>query len=220
MGAFLVWTTPNGESKSLLFDVVTEEGQTLSASSTDHPVEDGPDITDHIQKEVDRVSLTVFVTNTPIVDIHGRGGVVAPLKLDPPPNEFNAVAETVQAALSGNVRRMLTDFCRSAGLEWSVQDGKVQILDAGRTLSDKAIELSPKTGLIESPSVDFKVSSKTERGGAIVKAKALLIPELTPGKLVVFRSRSMSGGYRIEEVTYRGDSFGRDWYAELVCRSL
>jgi hypothetical protein len=122
-------------------------------------------------------------------------------------------------ALSGNVRRALTDFCRSAGLEWSVQNGQIQILDRNRPLVGKAVELSSDSGLVGSPSVDFAASSKTKKGGAIVKARAFIIPELTPGRLVVFRSRAVRGGYRVEEVEYVCDTHGTDWYANLTCRA-
>lgn len=112
-------------------------------------------------------------------------------------------------AISGNVARELTDFCRSAGLEWSIQNGTIQILDRGAALRDLAVELGADTGLVGSPSVDFK---------GIVKAKAFLIPELVPGRKVSFKSRSVSGGYRIEEVTYTGDTHANDWHADLVCK--
>lgn len=122
-------------------------------------------------------------------------------------------------AISGSAARELTDFCRSAGLEWSVQDGKLQILDKGRALNALAVELGPDSGLIGSPTIDFAASSKTNKGGVYVKARALLIPELTPGRKVSFKSKAVSGGYRIEEVEYVGDSHGGDWYANIVARS-
>ncbi len=122
-------------------------------------------------------------------------------------------------AISGNVAQQITDYCRSCGLEWSIQDGSIQFLDLNKALVDKAVELGPTSGLIGSPSIDFNASSKTKKGGQIVKAKALLIPELTPGRKVSFKSRTVTGGYRIEEVEYTGDTHGQDWYASLVCRA-
>ncbi len=122
-------------------------------------------------------------------------------------------------AITGQVKRQLTDFCRSAGLEWSVQDGKIQILDLNKSLHEKAVELGPETGLIGSPSIDFNASSKKKRGGQIVKAKCLLIPEITPGRKVSFKSKTVTGGFRIEEVEYVGDTHGQEWYAQIVCRA-
>ena len=121
-------------------------------------------------------------------------------------------------AISGNAARQLTDFCRSAGLEWSIQDGKIQILDRNKPLSAKAVFLSSDTGLEGSPSIDFAASSKEKAGGVYVKAKARLIPELEPGRLVVFQSKSVNGGFRLDEVEYEGDTHGDPWTAHLTCR--
>lgn len=68
MGAYLYWKTKAGQAKTLWFDVVTDEQHHLKASSTDHPVEEGVDITDHIRPEVARVSLSTFVSNSPLVN--------------------------------------------------------------------------------------------------------------------------------------------------------
>jgi hypothetical protein len=121
--------------------------------------------------------------------------------------------------ISGNAARELTDFCRSAGLEWSIQDGSLQILDAGKALEGLAVQLSSSSGLIGSPVVDFNASSKTKKGGTFVKAKCLLIPELAPGRKVVFDSRLVSGGFRIEEVEYQGDTHGDDWFAIITAKT-
>jgi hypothetical protein len=114
-------------------------------------------------------------------------------------------------AISGNAARELTDFCRSAGLEWSVQDGQLQILDANKPLLDKAVLLSSQTGLVGSPSID---------GKGIVTAQTLIIPELRPGRLVVLDSRQVKGGYRIEHVEWFGDTHGQDWYTNLHCKKF
>ena len=45
----------------------------------------------------------------------------------------------------------LTELCRSAGLEWSVQSGVLQLLPRGRALQRSAVVLSSDTGLVGSP---------------------------------------------------------------------
>lgn len=112
----------------------------------------------------------------------------------------------VGSAISGSAARAMTDLCRSAGLEWSVQDGNLQILDLNKSLAGKAVLLSPSTGLIGSPTVD---------GKGVLKAKALIIPELVPGRLVVIDSKSVKGGYRVQVVEHTGDSHGSEWYVEI-----
>lgn len=112
--------------------------------------------------------------------------------------------------IHGNAAQALTDFCRSADLEWSVQDGKIQILDRGKALEGKAVELTSSTGLVGSPAYDG--------AGKLVKARALLIPELRPGRKVTFDSTAVKGGFRIVEVEYTGDTAGSDWFADLTCQ--
>lgn len=129
-------------------------------------------------------------------------------------NVSAAVASAAQqlpegAVVRGPAAAELTRLCASAGLSWSVQDGVLQVLPVGRALSRVAVELAPDTGLVGSP----------ERGkGSAVKARALLIPDLVPGRLVSLRSGVVSGAYRIEDVEYTGDTKGDDWYADLTLR--
>lgn len=67
MGAFISWVDTNGTPKVLWFDVVTEEGHHLKSEITEFPVEEGADITDHIRPDNDRITLSTFVSNTPII---------------------------------------------------------------------------------------------------------------------------------------------------------
>lgn len=112
-------------------------------------------------------------------------------------------------ALSGPSERLMTDICRSADLEWSIQDGVFQVLDRGKALNTKAVRLAPDTGLVGSPTVDHK---------GIVSATALIQPDLRPGQKVEFDSISFKGGYRIEHCEYSGDVSGTDWYVRISCR--
>jgi hypothetical protein len=112
--------------------------------------------------------------------------------------------------LFGNAARALDDFCRSADLEWSIQDGVLQILDRGKALESQAVLLSANTGLIGSPTVDHK---------GIVTFKALIQPDLVPGHKVAFDTRNfkVSQGYRIQECEYTGDTLGSPtspWFCE------
>jgi hypothetical protein len=112
------------------------------------------------------------------------------------------------AALLGNGAERMTDLCRSAGLEWSVQDGELQLLNVGQTLSTtKAIEVSSATGLVNSPSVDSQ--------GA-VEMTTLLIPGLAPGVLINVDSLFVKGGFRIEKIRYEGNTQGQEWYAHIA----
>ncbi len=81
MPAFLTWVTKSGQDKSLFFDVCTEEGQELTSTTTEHPVEDGANVSDHVKRELDKVTLEVFVSNAPIYDWNDRGGKVSKVEI-------------------------------------------------------------------------------------------------------------------------------------------
>jgi hypothetical protein len=107
--------------------------------------------------------------------------------------------------LSGQAARELTRILAGLGLRWSVQHGQLQILRRGESLQTQAVRLSPSTGLVGSPEVG-------SRGRATVRA--LLSPELWPGRVVVLQSERIEGRYVVRAVTYTGDSHGNDWLAE------
>jgi hypothetical protein len=110
-------------------------------------------------------------------------------------------------ALIGNTARRMTDLCRSAGLQWWIDDGALVLVNAGQALqTTKAIRISEESGMIGSPSVDSQ--------GAL-SVKTLLIPGLAPGVLISVDSLFVNGGYRIEKIKYIGSTYGKDWLAEI-----
>jgi hypothetical protein len=110
--------------------------------------------------------------------------------------------------LYGQAHRELDRLIRSCGLTWSIQDGALQLRQAGRALAATAIRLTPTTGLIGSPEPDAQDGT--------VAATALLIPGLYPGRPVVLEARDLSGSYQVRRVRYVGDTAGAEWYAQLV----
>lgn len=105
-------------------------------------------------------------------------------------------------ALTGNASRRMTDFCRSAGLEWSIQNGVIQILEQGSLLSPSAVLVSTATGMIESPTVDSK---------GIVTATMLITQGLVPGCLVSIDSLFFQGGYRVQRCRWQASTSGTEW---------
>lgn len=113
---------------------------------------------------------------------------------------------TQGTVISGPTSRALTAFCKSADLEWSIQDGAVQIIDRGKALDAQAIKISADTGMLDSPSVDVD---------GVLTVKTLMIPDVRPGRLIVIDSRRIKGNYKIDKATWTGDTFGTDWAIEM-----
>lgn len=106
------------------------------------------------------------------------------------------------SALFGNAAVALSAFCASADLEWSIQDGNLQLLQRGTALETRGPMLSAGTGLIGSPAIDHK---------GIVTASALIQPGIIPGAYVGIESLAFSGVFRVLECEWVGDTRGNDW---------
>ena len=109
----------------------------------------------------------------------------------------------------GAAHRVVNDILRGAGYRWSVQNGAIQVLRRGRPLQATAVELKASSGLLGSP-------SQGDRG--IVTAVALLQPGLEPGRRINLQSQTVTGGYEVRSVVYRGSTYSDSWEAELELR--
>lgn len=138
------------------------------------------------------------------VDEGNIGKVVAELKLRGKGELFAS-----GKVLAGPAARMMDDFCRSADLEWSVQDGAVQLLDRGKALAAKAILLTPDSGMVGSPTVNQD---------GVLSARMLMAPDVRPGRLLVVKSARITGNYRIETAKWSGDTEGGDWFIDLEAK--
>ncbi len=115
------------------------------------------------------------------------------------------------AVFSGQAATELDRFAQSTGHELSFQDGRPQLVPRGQASSRAAVLLNYDTGLISAPTRDTK---------GRVLARALIVPDLLPGRAVEFSGVAVSGQFRIESVKYSGATFSNDWYADLVCKEL
>jgi len=104
--------------------------------------------------------------------------------------------------ITGSAASALTEFCRSANLEWSIQDGVLQILDVDKALENKATLLDSSSGLIGYPKID---------GTGIVTGSALIQPGLMPGRKIDLESVTVKGGYRLIQCEYLGETNGQNW---------
>ena len=107
-------------------------------------------------------------------------------------------------SLSGLAKDRLDDVCRKNRLQWSIQDGVVQIIPEAETTQDSAVLVSPDSGLIGSP-------TRTKTG---VEFKMLLQPNLRPGRKVKLESRFIKGEFKVSRVDHSGDSHEGDFLSE------
>ncbi|AZS80723.1 hypothetical protein ELS24_21105 [Achromobacter spanius] len=141
----------------------------------------------------------------------------------------------------GAARTALHKVTQGTGLEWSIQNQQLQVVQRLGTTRRQAVVLAVDTGLLGQPertraAASEKAKSKAKapgQAGVAVpagtakpasgqqqrdgwKVKSLLLPTISPGDLVKLESRSVEAFQRAETVRHTGDSEGGDWQTELT----
>ena len=190
------------------------------------------------------VSFSAGATTTQVInDISKKFG----LPVRPLPADVAAKQYKNGFAFVGRVRDAMDRACDHMGLEWSIQNREIQIIQKGGVLQRMAYLLAPDTGMVGSPTQESKtmtekaaakdgitsaqpgVRKTTERDkdGEVqemlqvlgYKAVTLLQPLIEPGGYVQIKSRGINGEFfRVEELTHTGDTHGADWHTELTLR--
>jgi len=110
---------------------------------------------------------------------------------------------TISGRLLDEVNKLLAEV----GAFLSIQDEKAQIIFNNSSTKDDIVLLSPSTGLIGSPT-----DKGSEEG---IEFKCLLIPLIKPGAVVRIQSKTINNDfYRIDNVIYKGDTHGNDWFCK------
>lgn len=130
--------------------------------------------------------------------------------------------------LSGSSKDIMDTFAEEYGFSWSIQDGEIVITPDEEPLQgDEAVLITAATGMIGSPTV-------TEIG---VDVTTLLNPRLLPNRAFVIESVNADvaignlffrnikrttgeGTYKIQEVTFTGDSREGDWLSSVKGRII
>lgn len=134
----------------------------------------------------------------------------------------------------GRASRELDRILKGFGLEWSIQDGQLQVLSPEAVTPETVIELSASSGLVGSPTLNTpsgeavhvdpftgKVQKSTSKGRPILKAKSLLQPEIRPGRRVSVDSiTGIKGVFRCTRVEHSGDTHSGEWYTQIEATTV
>jgi hypothetical protein len=104
--------------------------------------------------------------------------------------------------LKGAAADLMTDFCRSVGLDWSIQNGNLQLTAQGQPLGGTAILIDSDHGMINAPTVDTK---------GILSVETEMIPDVFPGVALSMNAATIKGGFRVIGVETSGETDGDDW---------
>lgn len=114
----------------------------------------------------------------------------------------------------GKASAELDKILRANGYEWSVQDGRLQILRPGEVNTERLVKLSSESGLVGSPEFSTPENAKKK---PVLKFKSLLSPEIRPGGRLAFASVNHQGIHRVTRIVHTGDTAGGDWYTTGEC---
>lgn len=104
----------------------------------------------------------------------------------------------------------LTNLLEPYSIEWSVQNGKLNILPKGTDLGTAAIVINAQTGLLGIPSKNHMTTD----------FEALLNPKLVPGQLVQLQTKNVntSGIFKIRSCKMIGDTHDQKW--SVACQAV
>jgi hypothetical protein len=135
----------------------------------------------------------------------------------------------------GPARVILGKVASATGLEWSMQNEALQVIERGGTTSRKAIVIGPDSGMIRSPQRRregakqvAQVKDQTPGSNQHIKTvtgerpmyngwqvDTLLMPTINPGDTVKLESLAATGFFRVDTVKHMGDSFRGDWRSQF-----
>lgn len=126
----------------------------------------------------------------------------------------------------GSARSCLTKVCGGVGLNWTIQNGTLQVQKAGEAVSTVAQLLNADTGLIGVPTRIYNsaVASGTDTGSTLqdslfgYEVTYFMNGNIGVNDLVKLESRVVSGLFRVYKLQIDGDNLSGDWQctAQLV----
>jgi hypothetical protein len=118
--------------------------------------------------------------------------------------------------LQGAAHRELSRILAPHGLDWSIQDGRLQVIKSQEVRPDQALVVSQDAGMIGVP--EFGAPEK--KGAApLLTVRMLLNPQITPGGRISLESETVRGIFRVERVQHVGDTHGDDWFTEAQVKA-
>lgn len=125
---------------------------------------------------------------------------------------------TQGASIFGKASTELDNLLKGSGLEWSIQDGELQVQTTTGTTDAPLIVLNSTTGLIGSPTygtADFVKPENARSKPKTLQMKSLLQPGIRAGGRVRLDSEAVKADFKVQTLTHTGDTHGGDFYTEI-----
>lgn len=117
-------------------------------------------------------------------------------------------------SFSGMARDAMDMLTGKTNTEWSIQDGKVQVVPINSATREVGILIDTNSGLVGSPHMtSFNNPNQPKSSGC--EFVSLLQPGLKPGRRVQIKSLKVNGNFIVRKVKHNGDTRTGPWYSEV-----
>lgn len=127
---------------------------------------------------------------------------------------YNATFADIPNGFSfvGQAKNALSKACAVSGLEWSIQNGVLQIKKQGDVMNREVYVIGPETGLIEIPE-RVQISSSDDAGTPQMGYDLvyLLNGAIGVGDYVQVQSKYLTGFFRVYSLEIDGDNLSGAW---------
>ena len=127
---------------------------------------------------------------------------------------YNATFADIPNGFSfvGQAKHALSKACAVSGLEWSIQNGVLQIKKPGDVMNREVYVIGPETGLIEIPE-RVQISSSDDAGTPQMGYDLvyLLNGAIGVGDYVQVQSKYLTGFFRVYSLEIDGDNLSGAW---------
>lgn len=126
----------------------------------------------------------------------------------------------------GNCKFALNKVCDYLGLQWSVQNGQLQVIPQQGVLPGTPIEINRSTGMQGIPQRftyrKVYAQSSVDRPRTGYRVNVALLPSILPGNSITLTSEylGIKGLFAVENVRHEGDTYGAIWSSQLEVNQL
>jgi hypothetical protein len=113
-------------------------------------------------------------------------------------------------SFSGTAKNLMDVLAKRFDLNWSIQDGAVQVHDKGKPVPGIAVVISGENGLVGNV-------IKTDKG---IEFKTLLNGEIKPGKFLSIVTSTLKGFYVARRVVLDGDTHDGPWFSMVEAEPI
>src|SRR5664280_637345 len=134
--------------------------------------------------------------------------------------------------LYGMARDVLDNVARLKQANWSIQQGKVQIVGYKNLMPGGPVILNTQTGLVGMPTQEIggimaralinpqiKIYTSVQIAQSLVQSAQIPNEFDAPPRQNQLPSVAADGAYKVLGISYEGDSRGNPWYMDLTCLS-